>query len=329
MAVARALVVVCQRGGTSRGQGDHTRGRINRVPAIVITRADREGHVIAVHVTGLDLAQLDARSGVLVVANRIAGRRRVARAIGARRGEDRTRFVRTRRRATFVRIFKRRRIILRDHGDDDFTGGGATLTVINDHGEFVRTVVVRVRDVAVLASLRIDGDRTIARRLADNVSQLISVSVGTCDLTVDSGVFRGRDLVITRVRVKTLARDVTRFTRLQAFVRIYWHRQIVDRGNVNADCAGAAAAIAVGHCDHKRILPVVTGLRGVGVRARLWIDRHSAIGRLPGNCVGQRITVPIGTSNTPAHRVVLCDGMSVVRGLRRSVAVLVTIAIVD
>ncbi|MNN45755.1 hypothetical protein D3C81_1601040 [compost metagenome] len=158
MAVAGRLIVVGQRRGTGRRQRDYAGGRIDRIPAIVVACADREGHVIAIHVTGLDLAQLGARSGVLVVVDRVAGRRRIACAIGARRGEDRARLIRARRRAALVRIFKRRWIIFWGYGNDDLGGGCATLTIIDDHGELVWTVVIRGRHIAVLAGLRIYGD---------------------------------------------------------------------------------------------------------------------------------------------------------------------------
>ena len=313
MAVARGLVVVRQRGSTGRGQGDHTRARIDRVPAVVVACADGEGHVIAVHVTGLDLAQLDARSGVLVIADRVAGRRRVACAIGARRGEDRARLIRARRRAALVRVFKRRWIIHRCYGDGDLTGGRPTFAVINDNGKLISTVVVRSRHIAVLAGLRVDGNRAIQRRLSDHIRKLITISVSSRDLAVDSSVFRRSDLIVARVRIEALAGDIARITGIQTFVGIHRHWQVIDRSNVNIDCAGAAATMTVRYGDDKCILTVVAGLRRIGVLAGLWIDRNRAIHRLRSDGISQRITIRISTNNTTAHWIILRDGVRVIR----------------
>src|SRR5690606_15346257 len=150
-------------GGTGRGQRDHTGGRIDRVPAIVVTRADGEGHVIAVHVTGLDLAQLDARCCVLVVADRVAGRRRVACAIGARRGEDRAGRIRARRCAALVRVFKHRCFVDVQLVERDGDGGRAAIAVAGHHGDRVAVARALVVICQRGGTGRGQGDHTRAR----------------------------------------------------------------------------------------------------------------------------------------------------------------------
>ncbi len=326
-----AVVVLVRRVGVLAGDG------VEQQRAVVDAALDGVGQLVAIHVTGDDLA-VDA----LVLIG----------FLGLVSGD--------------------RGIVDRIDGDVDHAGGGAAVAIADGDGEGVAAVEVLARLVGV-GAVGVEGDGAVLRAVAggDAVGEGVAVDVPGDDLAVDRGVFVGADVgraahrcVVDRVdldghhrvgvgafvvvdadgegvvavvvlvrRVGVLAGDGVEQQRavvdaaldgvgqlvafhvagddlaVDALVLVGLlglvggDRRIVDRGHIDADEAGGGAAFAIADGDGESIGPVVVLVRAVGVAA-VAVEGEGAVLRAvtAGDAVGEGVAVDVAGIHLAVHR---------------------------